>query len=40
VPLVFFIPRLHQEQLRSFRLVQEEQMFTRHQANGIDSGAT
>mmetsp|Transcript_6576 Transcript_6576/g.17763 ORF Transcript_6576/g.17763 Transcript_6576/m.17763 type:complete len:316 (-) Transcript_6576:2271-3218(-) len=28
------------EQLRSFRLVQEEQMFTRHQANGIDSGAT
>uniref|UniRef100_A0A7S0KF78 Protein kinase domain-containing protein n=1 Tax=Micromonas pusilla TaxID=38833 RepID=A0A7S0KF78_MICPS len=28
------------EQLKSFRMVQEEQIFMKHQANGIDSGAT
>lgn len=28
------------EQLKSFRMVQEEQMFMKHQANDIDSGAT
>ena len=41
MPGIFWNPALtHQEKLKSFRMVQEEQMFMKHQANDIDSGAT